>query len=174
MENDNKKQSLHGTFLKIFDCGVLICAEPGTGKSDLALSLIDRGHYFMADDCVDVSREENKLLAECPMISQHFILIHDVGLMNVDKHFPHQKPLKQYELNLIILLTSPESPQKKDEPLSPFMTHRDILGLLIPEIHLPANNHRPMPLLVEVLVKNWMLKEAGYDTVKDFLQRKSE
>lgn len=174
MQNNLKTKSLHGTLIKIDDCGVVLAADPGTGKSDLALTLIDRGHVLIADDCIDIIRNENKLLGKCPATTQQFLLIHDVGLINIHQLYSHEHTLNQCEINLIILLVSPEQTKKNEEPLQPLMTHRDILGLLIPEIHLPANKNRPLPLLIEILVKNWMLKKTGYNTVKDFMQRKNK
>ncbi len=52
-----RSETLHGTAVAIGGAGVLLLGEPGSGKSDLALRLIDRGALLIADDrvllCVD-------------------------------------------------------------------------------------------------------------------------
>ena len=56
--------------------GVLILGEPGTGKSDLALRLIDEPGFgisnvimrskLISDDQVIITREEDRLIASAP------------------------------------------------------------------------------------------------------------
>jgi serine kinase of HPr protein (carbohydrate metabolism regulator) len=43
---------VHGTAISIGGHGVLIMGESGSGKSDLALRLIDRGAILISDDVV--------------------------------------------------------------------------------------------------------------------------
>ena len=38
--------------MNIYGIGVLIIGKSGIGKSELALDLIKRGHYLVADDVV--------------------------------------------------------------------------------------------------------------------------
>ena len=47
------KTTLHGVFLEVFSIGVLITGEAGSGKSELALELISRGHRLVADDATE-------------------------------------------------------------------------------------------------------------------------
>ena len=47
-------------------CGVLIRGRPGSGKSDLALRLIDTGASLVSDDGVDVTAEGGALYARFP------------------------------------------------------------------------------------------------------------
>jgi serine kinase of HPr protein (carbohydrate metabolism regulator) len=46
---------VHGTAVAIGGRAVLITGAPGSGKSDLALRLIDRGAVLVADDYVDLT-----------------------------------------------------------------------------------------------------------------------
>ena len=48
---------IHGTCLAIGGEGVLLLGQPGSGKSDLALRLIDRGAVLIADDRVHVAAD---------------------------------------------------------------------------------------------------------------------
>ena len=44
--------TLHGVFMEIYSIGVLITGEAGSGKSELALELVTRGHRLVADAAV--------------------------------------------------------------------------------------------------------------------------
>ena len=47
--------TLHGVFMEVYSIGVLITGESGSGKSELALELITRGHRLVADDAPVIS-----------------------------------------------------------------------------------------------------------------------
>jgi hypothetical protein len=51
--------SMHGVMLNIYGKGVLLTGKSGIGKSELALELIRRGHFFVSDDRVEISRVQN-------------------------------------------------------------------------------------------------------------------
>ena len=67
---------LHGTCVCVNGEGVLLLGEPGTGKSDLALRLLDEPGYgisespmrskLVSDDQVIVTRHEDRLIASPP------------------------------------------------------------------------------------------------------------
>ena len=48
--------TLHGVFMEIYSIGVLITGEAGSGKSELALELLSRGHRLVADDAPEFTR----------------------------------------------------------------------------------------------------------------------
>ena len=57
---------IQATCVAIDGRGVLIRGAPGSGKSDLALRLIDGGAALVADDGVDLQAENGALLARFP------------------------------------------------------------------------------------------------------------
>lgn len=57
---------IQATCVAIDSRGVLIRGAPGSGKSDLALRLIDDGAALVADDGVDLQAENGALLARFP------------------------------------------------------------------------------------------------------------
>jgi serine kinase of HPr protein (carbohydrate metabolism regulator) len=57
---------IQATCVAIEGRGVLIRGGPGTGKSDLALRLIDQGAALVSDDGVDLYAEGGALLARFP------------------------------------------------------------------------------------------------------------
>ena len=55
---EQKKPAIHATAISIDGAGILITGPSGSGKSDLALRLIDRGAVLISDDYVIVNSGE--------------------------------------------------------------------------------------------------------------------
>ena len=71
----------HASCVAIGDCAVLIEGEPGSGKSSLALALIDRGARLVGDDGIVLKPRGTRLLA-CPHPNiRGLIEIRNLGLM---------------------------------------------------------------------------------------------
>jgi serine kinase of HPr protein (carbohydrate metabolism regulator) len=85
-------QQIHGTALAIAGEGLLLLGGPGSGKSDLALRLIDRGAVLVADDRVDLSVEARRLHAAPPAALAGRIEMRGVGI--VERPFLPQVPLR--------------------------------------------------------------------------------
>jgi len=75
--------SLHATAVAIGGKGVLLFGPPGSGKSDLALRLIDRGAILIADDrvVIDIAADPPRLSA--PAAIAGLIEVRGVGLMRM-------------------------------------------------------------------------------------------
>lgn len=70
----------HATCVAYFGRGILIMGEPGTGKSSLALRLIDRGAMLVADDYALLSRKGESLVATVPERIAGLIEIRGLGI----------------------------------------------------------------------------------------------
>lgn len=81
---------LHAVMLRVFDCGVLLVGKSGSGKSHLALELLARGHFLVADDRVDVFLKNQQLTASCPAMLQGLLALSGVGILEVEKFYPNQ------------------------------------------------------------------------------------
>ncbi|MFN7176949.1 MAG: HPr kinase/phosphorylase [Thermaurantiacus sp.] len=74
-------QQIHATAVAIDGGGVLLLGGPGSGKSDLALRLIDRGAVLVADDRVDLSVHGSRLVAAPPEAIAGRIEMRGVGIL---------------------------------------------------------------------------------------------
>ncbi len=63
--------------------GVLIAGAPGSGKSSLALALIDRGAVLVGDDGVVVDPRDGRLVATPPPRIAGKLEIRNVGLVDL-------------------------------------------------------------------------------------------
>ena len=83
---------LHGTAVAIDGHAVLLRGQSGSGKSDLALRLIDRGAKQISDDGVRIETADSiPLLWSVPNIAGK-IEVRGVGICTVD--FVHSAPMR--------------------------------------------------------------------------------
>ncbi len=72
------------TGVAIHGRGVLIAGPSGSGKSSLALELIDRGARLIGDDGVVVAAEDGRLVAYPPGETEGLIEIRNVGIVEME------------------------------------------------------------------------------------------
>lgn len=76
-------QTVHGTCVSIDGVGVLLRGAPGSGKSDLALRLIDGGAQLVADDRVVLDRREGGLWARAPSTLAGLLEVRGIGVVKI-------------------------------------------------------------------------------------------
>ena len=74
-------ETVRGTSVAIGGRGVLLRGSSGSGKSDLALRLIDRGACLVSDDYTCVRVERGRLLAAAPATIAGRIEMRGVGIV---------------------------------------------------------------------------------------------
>lgn len=72
---------VHGTTVALEGEGVLLRGPSGSGKSDLALRLIDAGARLVADDQTELSRTPNGLMARSPASIAGKLEVRGVGIL---------------------------------------------------------------------------------------------
>lgn len=83
MTGISKWPLVHATGVAIGGHGVLLCGASGSGKSDLALRLIDRGASLICDDAVLIeNRDSQPILRQAPNIGSK-IEIRGIGIIGV-------------------------------------------------------------------------------------------
>ncbi|MEG0076771.1 HPr(Ser) kinase/phosphatase [Anaerorhabdus sp.] len=163
--------SLHGVLISVFGKGVLITGESGMGKSEIALELIRRGHVLVADDRVDVSKVHNNLIGHSPELLIGMLEIRGIGIIDVAKMFGASSLLAKDNIDVVIKL------EKYDDKMDYARVgieedkHTNILDIQVPTIILPVKEGRSMAVLVESAVTNFQLKEAGFNSAKEFEER---
>jgi len=77
-------ETLHVSAVAIGGRAVLIGGRSGTGKSDLALRLIDRGALLVSDDYTYVHRINGRALASAPATIAGKIEVRGVGIVECE------------------------------------------------------------------------------------------
>lgn len=114
---------VHATCIDIAGSGVLLRGPSGSGKSDLALRLIDGGAVLVADDQVVVEGADGVLRASAPAVLAGLIEVRGLGIMRL--------PYQDSTLRLVVDLT----PVAEIERL-PDDDRCDDLGVTLPVIRL--------------------------------------
>jgi serine kinase of HPr protein (carbohydrate metabolism regulator) len=76
-------ETVHASTVAIDGHAVLIAGRPGSGKSDLALRLIDRGAVLVSDDYTILTRSGDGLVASAPETIRGRIEVRGVGLVEM-------------------------------------------------------------------------------------------
>jgi len=168
---------LHGVFMDVLGTGVLIMGDSGTGKSELALELVSRGHRLIADDAPEFSRIGPQAISgTCPIENMNpFLEVRGLGVLNVQALFGDSATKKEKYLRLIVQLEhmTPELIQSIDRLQGDYRIRR-VLGIDIPEICLPVAPGRNLAVLLESAVRNHSLKINGYNAADDFCEQQRQ
>lgn len=74
--------------MRVQQLGVLITGEPGSGKSDTALSLLRTGQQLVADDAVLIDgQDKHHMTGYAPTAGLGLLHIRGIGLIDARKHF---------------------------------------------------------------------------------------
>ena len=77
-------ETLHASTVALDGRAVLISGPSGSGKSDLALRLIDRGFTLVSDDQTIVHKDGNRLLASAPQTIHGRMEIRGIGIVEME------------------------------------------------------------------------------------------
>ena len=171
-----QRTTMHGVFMEVFTIGVQITGGPGSGKSELALELLTRGHRLIADDAPEFTQISPDVIdGTCPEALQDCLEVRGLGILNVRRMFGDATIKLNKFLRLIIHLEVPQdhgSPEIKDRLYGDTSVQK-VLNLEIPKITLPVMAGRNLAVMVEAAVRDFMLKMKGYDAASAFVERHS-
>lgn len=159
--------TLHGVLVEVGGLGTLLFGESGIGKSECALALIQRGHRLIADDLVVVQRFPNDvLLGSSSGHIRHHMELRGIGIVNIPLLFGVTAVLERHTIDFVIQLANWVSGQEVDR-LGLDDETENILGVAIPRIRMPVAHGRDIALLVEIGVRNQLLKRRGYHAARE-------
>ena len=104
---------------------VMITGPSGSGKSDLALRLLDHGFQLVSDDQTIISHDGDRLLASAPPTIAGKMEIRGIGIVDMDT-------VSDTPVALIVELTT-EIDRMPDDS-----RERSILGLAVPLVSVDA------------------------------------
>lgn len=113
---------------------LLIEGPPGSGKSSLALALIDRGAGLIGDDAVTLMAECTRLIAAPPPNIAGLVEVRGVGLASL----PLAPPTP---VALVLTLGGPAPERLPDTPLAT----RTIAGIAVPVLAFDPGGIAPAP-----------------------------
>ena len=118
-------ETIHASTVALDGRAVLIMGPSGSGKSDLALRLLDRGFVLVSDDQTIVRREDSRLVATAPPNIAGKLEIRGIGIVEMES-------AADVPLALVVQLTS-EIERLPDE-----RRERPVLGVNLPLVSVDA------------------------------------
>ena len=77
-------ETLHASTVALDGRAVMICGASGSGKSDLALRLLDRGFKLVSDDQTIVRKDGGRVLASAPPTIRGKLEVRGIGIVDVE------------------------------------------------------------------------------------------
>lgn len=171
-----RQATLHGVFLEVYSIGVLVTGDAGTGKSELALELITRGHRLVADDAPEFTRISPDVIdGSCPEILQDLLEVRGLGVLDVRQMFGHTAVKQSKYLRLILHLKTLADGEHVDAMtrLAGDVSYREVLDMKMPMLTIPVAPGRNLAVLAEAAVRSHMLRSKGIDPAQTFIDRQA-
>ena len=123
--SDSAGEHVHASTVAIDGRAVLITGPSGSGKSDLALRLIDRGFILVGDDQTIVRRDGDRLVASAPARIAGKLEVRGIGIIEMET-------ASDVPVALLVELTSEIERLPEDNRTS------TILGVSLPLVSIDA------------------------------------
>jgi HPr kinase/phosphorylase len=161
---------LHGTLLEIYNMGVLIRGESGTGKSETALELVRRGHCLVCDDVVTLRRIGNDIYGYSDPLLKYHIEVRGLGIIDVQALFGSAATIQEKEVDIVIdLIPSSEQHKHHFDRLGLSLDRLDVMGVKLRKITVPVQEGRNISIIIEVAIMNERLKRQGHNSSQIFI-----
>jgi len=163
--------TVHGVLLEVIGVGVLLSGRSGIGKSECALDLVLRGHRFVADDVIHVDKlGPATLLGRGDDLTGTHMEIRGLGIINVRDLFGATATTRMKKMELVIRVEEWD-PSRDYDRLGLEEETVDILGVPLPSLLVPVSPGRNLATIVEVAVRNHLLKRLGVHSAREFVER---
>ncbi len=139
MMSEAYSETLHASTVAIDGRAVMISGPSGSGKSDLALRLIDRGAVLVSDDYTVVMRRGAVLTASAPATIVGMIEVRGIGIIDMPV-------MVEAPVALLIILDD-------NVPRLPEATSTLIAGVLVPVLKIDAFT-ASAPMKVELALRH--------------------
>lgn len=160
-----------GSMVDILGIGVIVKGDPGIGKSECVLALIERGYSLVSDDVVRVRlSEERKIIGTSPEVTREFMEVRGIGVINVPSLFGVRSYRTLKQVDLIVSLREWENVPEVERVGLESQTY-DIFGVSLPHMIIPVRPGRDIARLVEVAAFYIKHRLVGGNPAQDLNQR---
>ena len=165
--------TMHATLVQVHGVGIILTGKSGIGKSECALELIERGHIIVSDDVIYVKSDDEFLYGSSPKNYECYMEVRGVGVIDVEQTFGIQSVKKEIKIDLQVEMMSWHE-NMDYERLGIGNEKTEMLNVRIPMINIPVSPGKNIAIIIEVIAKNYILKNSGFDAAKNRSQRLAE
>jgi HPr kinase/phosphorylase len=162
--------TLHGCMVDMRGVGVLIIGKSGSGKSETAIGLLERGASLVADDMVRVKYVGGELVASSPDLSRGYMEIRGIGIVNVANLYGLASIRPDKRLDLVVTL-KPYADLNEVDRLGMQQKTHEILGQQVSHVEIPVAPGRDTARMVTIAALDQQLRRLGYNMADEFNQR---
>jgi len=166
--------TVHGVLMEILGVGVALLGKSGVGKSECALDLILRGHRFVSDDVIHLEkRGPETILGAGDDMTRYHMEIRGLGIINIRDLFGPTAIVDQKKLEMVIQIEEWDAGKEYDR-LGLEDRRTDLLEVSLPTFLIPVSPGRNLATIVEVAVRNYLLKRRGVFSAADLVERQGK
>ncbi len=172
----SERKSVHGVLIDINGIGVLLTGDPGIGKSESALELIQQGKArLIADDRVDIyAQDEQRLVGVPAKVLTNLLEVRGIGIIDILRTYGAVSIRDHTSISLNIdLKRSNESVQNFDR-LGNSAHKFTIFGISIPKMILPVTPGRNTSSVIDAAAVKYRTDGMGFDALKTLEERQSK
>ncbi len=165
--------TVHGVLMDVLGLGVMLLGPSGIGKSECALDLILRGHRIVADDIISLEKRGSAtVLGSGSELTRHHMEIRGLGILSLRDLFGLSAITDLKKVGLVIQIEEWDSGKEYDR-LGLEDRRTVFLGVSIPTLLVPVSPGRNLATIVEVAVRNHILKTQGFHSARDLVERQT-
>ena len=162
--------TLHGCKVDMRGVGVLIIGKSGSGKTETAIGLIERGAALVADDMVKIKYVGGELVASAPDLSRGYLEIRGIGIVNVANLYGLASIRPDKRLDLVVTLR-PHVDLNEVDRLGMQKKTFEIMGRQVSHVEIPIAPGRDTARMVTIAALDQQLRRLGYNMADEFNQR---
>ncbi len=162
--------TIHGCMVDMRGIGVLIVGKSGSGKSETAIGLLERGGSLVADDMVRIKHVGGELIATAPDLSRGYMEIRGIGIINVANLYGLASIRPDKRLDLVVTL-KPQGDLNEVDRLGLESKTYEILGQQVVHVEVPVGPGRDTARMVTIAALDQQLRRLGYNMADEFNQK---
>jgi HPr kinase/phosphorylase len=130
--------TMHGALVNVNGVGLMITGESGTGKTTCAIRLAKSGHYWVADDVIEIEkRKENVLYGRSHERVKNYLAIKNVGIIHARTLFGDASICEETAVNMAVKMEKRDD-KRKTERTDLCGSICNIMGVKLPCMHVTA------------------------------------
>jgi HPr kinase/phosphorylase len=164
------RTTLHGCMVDYRGIGVLIMGKSGSGKSETAIGLLEKGAALVADDSIIIHQVGGELTAKAKDFARGYLEMRGIGIINVANLYGLSAIRPEKRLDLVVDLR-PANDLNKVDRLGIKQKKYKVLDVEVPLVEIPVAAGRDTARLIGVAALNLQLQRLGYDMADEFNRR---